>query len=459
MGTEPLNYWFDSQIRRYSQQFCRVFQNFTYQTGRSFNGEAEFRPIPVKWALSNRQVASILMQNSENIMLSVPVIACYLDNVAIARNRTQAPYYIERKQLIEREFDEETQLYTDREGARYQLNRIIPVPLDLTFKAEVWVSNQMQKDQIFEQIIVLFNPSIDLQHSNNPFDWAGLTILELTDTQWSSRGVPVGLGQDIELMTFTFKSEVWVQPPSWLHPQKLIHKIITNIGEAAQMEFDGLNKGWEIDWSTSDLMARIITTPGNHQIRVLGDEITLLGANGSEIDDNGEIYQWEKLIELYGKFRENISQIKLKTTNDLDDDTNDIIGTFRIHPTEPNKLIWYVDGTTIPATTMDPITAVLDPHVTYPGKGLPIPQSSHRYLLTDEIGQSSAWGTLVAKANDIIQYNTNSASWQVVFEAETHKDPEYVRNLKNNKLLRWDGKEFTIAIEGDYNGGFWRLAL
>ncbi len=458
-GTEPLNYWFDSQLRRYNSQFCRVFQNFQYQTGRQKDNGPEFRPIPVRWALNNRQTATILMKNSENVMQSVPQIACYLSDIAIARDRTQAPYYIERKQIIERQYNEEAQAYTTEEGARYQLNRILPVPLDLTLKADVWTSNQMQKDQIFEQIIILFNPSIDLQHSDNPYDWAGLTVLELTDYQWSSRGMPIGTNDDLEVMTFTFKAPIWIQPPSWLHPQKLIHQIVMNIGESAQMEYDGLSKGWEIDWSISDLMARVITTPGNHQIDVLGDEITLLGPNGALLDPNGNPYSWEQLIELYGKIRENISQLRLKTTNNLDDESADIIGTFKLHPTEVNKLIWYVDGMTIPASTLDSISGVLDPHKTFPGNGLPIPQSSHRYMLTSEIGDSLAWGDLQAKPNDIIQWNSALSKWQVVFVADNHPRLEYVRNTKNDKLLKWTGQDWIIAVDGQYNPGFWRLFL
>ena len=462
MGTVPLNYWFDSQLRRYAQQFCRVFQNFQYQTGRQIDGDPEFRPIPVKHGMSNRQVASILLKNSENIMQSVPMIACYISDINISRNRTQAPLYVERKQVYERAWDEGSQMYTTEEGARYQLNRIVPVPLDLTLKADVWVSNQLQKDQIFEQIIILFNPSIDLQHSNNPFDWGGLTILELTDTTWSSRGMPIGNSDDIEVMTFTFKAEVWIQPPSWLHPQKLIHQIVTNIGEAAQMEYDGMKEGWDIDYSISDLMARIITTPGNHQIRVIEDEITLLGPAGSELDDNGEVYRWDSLIELYGKFRDNISQLRIKMSDNLDDESADIIGTFRIHPSQPNKLIWYVDGMTIPQNTLDPITAVLDPHVTFPGKGLAIAQSSHRYLLTGDIGSSQAWGTFAnatPKANDIIQYNSTHTRWDIVFDSAEQQTTHYVRNLHNSKQLRWDGSGWAINIEGEYNPGYWRLFL
>ena len=462
MGTEPLNYWFDSQLRRYAMQFTRIFQNFTFQTGRQLDGENEFRPIPVKYALTNRQVASIIQQNSENVMLTVPMISCHITDISIARDRTQAPHYIEKQQILERQWDEEQGMYTDEIGGRYQLDRLVPVPLNLTLKADVWTSNQMQKDQIFEQIMVLFNPSIDLQHSQNPFDWGALTIIELTDIQWSSRGAPVGLGEEIELMTLTFTAPIWLQPPSWLHPQKLIHQIVMNIGEANMMEYQGMGEGWDIDWSTTDLMARVITTPGNHQVRVVDDEITLLGADGSEIDENGETYSWEKLIDLYGKFRPNVSQLRLKTANTLDDESEDVIGTFIFHPQERNKLIWYVDGMTLPQNTLDPINGVLDPHRTYPGKGLPIPQPGHRYLLTDDIRNSDAWGSLDASKNDIIEWDPNHHSgprWGVPFIAERQNDTEFLFNQRNRKQLKWTGAEWILSIEGEYYPGYWRLFL
>lgn len=466
MGTVPLNYWYDSQLRRYTSQFCRVFQNFTYQTGRKGpDGNNEFRPVPVRHGMTNRQVAHILAENSENIMLSVPMISCYISDIRVARNRTQSPYYQDRTQIIERQYDEENQMYTTEPGDRYQLDRIMPVPYDVTLRADIWVSNQLQKDQLFEQLGILFNPAIDLQGSQNPYDWGALTILELEDVTYNSgRQMPIGTTDDIDMFSMTFKSEFWLQPPSYLHPQKLIHQIITNIGELNQMEKEGLEKGWDIEWSTSDLLARVITTPMNHMVRIIDDEVTLLGPNASEIDEHGEIFDWKTLIDQLGTFRPNISQVRIKTTSNLDDETTDIIGTFNYHPTEPNKLIWYVDGMTLPSTTMSAINGALDPHITYPGNGLPAVQDGQRYLLLSDIGDDTiAWGNnsqngpFTANANDIIEFS--NGIWQVVFVSAGHSDVEFVYNSRNGKRFKWVDNEWQIYPDGEYFPGFWRIFL
>jgi hypothetical protein len=38
-------------------------------------------------------------------------------------------------------------------------------------QVDIWSTNEEMKLQILEQILVLFNPAIDFQKNENPFDW------------------------------------------------------------------------------------------------------------------------------------------------------------------------------------------------------------------------------------------------------------------------------------------------
>ena len=51
-------------------------------------------------------------------------------------------------------------------------------------------SNTDQKLQLLEQILVLFNPALEIQQNDNPVDWTTITTVELTDIQWTSRSIP-----------------------------------------------------------------------------------------------------------------------------------------------------------------------------------------------------------------------------------------------------------------------------
>ena len=49
---------------------------------------------------------------------------------------------------------------------------------------DIWSGNTDQKLQLLEQVLILFNPSIQLQQNQNPLDWTSLYEVELTDIQW-----------------------------------------------------------------------------------------------------------------------------------------------------------------------------------------------------------------------------------------------------------------------------------
>jgi CRISPR/Cas system CMR-associated protein Cmr5 small subunit len=85
-----------------------------------------------------------------------------------------------------------------------------------------------------------------------------------------------------------------------------------------------------------------------------------------------------------------------------------------------------------------------------------------RYLLTDDIGDSDntdpseSWGSLVAKTNDIIEYN--GTSWTVSFNSDT-TDTEYVTNATTDVQYVWTGSNWIKSYQGIYRGGDWSLVL
>ncbi len=453
--TEKLDFWYDGQIRRFLMQFTRVFTVFSYAAGTNPDGSLRILPIPARYASTDRMVASIQRNNSENSMLSVPMITVHLRDLEIDRSRTQVGEYVEKRQIYEREFDDELETYNSIVGNTFTLERRMPVPITLKINVDIWTSNTEQKLQIFEQIMVLFNPAMDLQHSNNVFDWCALTVIEPEDISWSSRSIPIGNDSEIDILTMSFSAPIWISPPAKLKPQKIIHQIINNISDIYNME--GINDGEGLNWDSQDLMARAIHTPRNHQLRVDGNTLTLLTAGGNETTSNGDVLSWRSLLDNYGRFRPGISEIRLRYIENLEDPSKDIRGNIAFLP-EPNKLNWSIDPTTLPPNTLDSINGVINPHTVYPGNGLPPAVNGQRYLLTDELGPSSiGWGTVIAKKNDIIQYI--GSNWVVAFTAAGSFDPQVVLNLASMKQLRWTGREWILAVDGDWLPGTWRIFL
>lgn len=457
MATEELNFHYDAQIRRSLMQVVRIFGQISYATDFKSDGSYIKRRVPVRLAMTNRQVAHILKNNSENVMLSVPAITVNLNNLVYDRNRVQEPFHVNKVQIAERDYNEETGEYGNKVGGTYTLERYMAVPYTMELQVDLWASNTEQKNQIFEQIAVLFNPSLQLQTSDNVFDWTSLTELSLESVSYTSRGVPIGTSDEIEVLSMNFTAPIWFSPPAILERQKLINTIITNIVDSNERTRDLLGDAYGVDWDDGDLLARQIVTPGNHAVGFTDNVLTLLSDSNGLFGPNDQIFPWDPLIAQYGAFRPGITLIALNPTNDIEDRRYDIRGTVDFGA-EPNELLWNIDPSTLPANTLDPVNAIIDPHKAYPGYGLPVPVTGTRYLLLDEIGTSVAWGVITARKNDIIEYD--GTKWNTVFVAGNQEDDiQFVTNLFNNKQLKWTGMGWVFALEGIYTRGFWRILL
>jgi hypothetical protein len=413
--------------------------------------------VPVRYGDMERMTGHVLNKNSENMLKSVPFMTAQIAGLNMAPERRQNPNHISQVQVYERNYNRDTGQYGRELGETYSVDRFMPVPYDLTMELHIWTTKTDHKLQLLEQILVLFNPALDIQTSTNPIDWTALTTVELQDSiSWSDRQVPAGTEDALDIARLTFKVPIWLSPPAKVKRQRIIHQIVTSIFEGVPgQRFEPEDNAW--DWSPIDTAARLIVTPGNHMVRVEGNILTLLDPGGNLTNADGEIHPWRPLLDQYGRVEPGVSQVRIRTSADLEDWDHDVIGTIAYHPTEANQLIWTIDPETLPATTINPISAIIDPHRSQPGRGLPAPLVGQRYLLTDELGPDLAWGEVTARANDIIEYR--DSGWFVPFRAADNGDHHYVRNAFNGSRLRWTGEEWIDALEADYYPGFWRFRI
>lgn len=445
---QGLDFWYDAQMRRFLEQIVRGFSGFHYRTGRRDGQEPQLKMVPCRLAATDRMVASILRNLSENVLLSVPMITVAMTGLAGRRDAVQNLNHVDTRQVIERAVDPDTGLYTSARGRSYTVYRMMPRPFEMTVQIDVWTSNQEQKYQLAEQILTVFFPDIAIKNSENPIDWTALTTMTLEDITWSSRSIPVGTENEIDIMTLTFRLPFWLNPPAQVVQQNVIEQIITNIYQGNSTE----------EPLPENLIKRDVTTPGDNVVSVHNGKIKLLGPKANEHDANGKVYAWRDLLDLYGPLRPTVSQLRLKTTTDIEDSSTDIIGTIQYDDLRPNELFWQVDPDTLPGNTLQPVDAVIDPLRSFPvGGGLPAPASGQRYLLLSDVGESQAWGLLRARADDIIEFR--GGGWQVAFAAAGSTAVEHVLNLHTGRQLRWTGHEWVLTIDGQYAPGYWRLAL
>ncbi len=461
-------HFYEGQVRKFLTQFIRILSNFSVETGKGADGSVQLRAVPVVYGDPTRQVANILRNNSENALQYAPRIAAYVRELNYDRERMQNPYHIEKQHLRERDVDADGN-YTDKLGAGYTVEKVMPSPFRLEVSADIWTTNTDQKLQIMEQILYLFNPDFEIQKTDNYIDWTSLSYVELTNVTFSSRTIPVGADSEIDIATLTFSMPIWLSPPVKVKKLGVVQKIIMSIYD----DDGGIAKGL-ID---GELISKSYITPNNFGLLVTGNQLRLLGSTGTNVKSGGDGFytggnapssldpfdtfgpavNWKVLLDQYGKVTNGTSQIRLTQPNG-----NEIIGTVATTTLDDTILLYTIDGDTIPSNSLTAVKKIINPATFDPGT----PANGDRYLVINDVGdstasfQSATWGTLVASVGDIIEYNSSTSKWNIAFDASNPDSTQhYVTNLNTGIQYRFNGTEWVKSYEGVYTQGNWSIVL
>ena len=460
----PQQFFYDQQIRRFLLQFIRAFSNFQVEYGKDRDGNTTLVTVPVKYGDATRMVSSIVRENSENKIIPTPMISCYVTGLEYNAERRQDPTFIDKKHIRMRKFDPNTNEYTTQQGNAFTVERVMPVPYTLQLNVDVWTSNTNQKLQLLEQLLVLFNPALEIQSTDNYLDWTSLSYIELAQTQWSSRSVPVGVDEQIDIATLSFTVPIWLTAPAKVKKLGVINKIVASIYDDQGGIAEGVIDGQIL------LGERQKFTPMNFGIIVLGNTVQILDRN--ETSTNKVDYtplndpptkvgtddvSWAALINQYGELQSGISQLR------LEQGTAEIVGTVAFHPSDPHKLLWTVESDTVPTNDLPAVTKIINPLRSAPDAGLATAAQGQRYLILNAIGDASntdgpdAWGDLVAGANDIVEYN--GTKWQVAFDSSSDSGVHYMTNTNTGLQYKWTGTEWVKSYEGEYRAGDWSIVI
>jgi len=482
-----MQFFYDGQIRRYITQIVRLMSNFAYK-----DGKGELKTIPVMYGDLTRQVAHIIRDNSENKIPSAPRMAVYVTSLEMDRSRTADATFVSKLHVRERAFDENNQEYLNIQGANYTVERLMPTPYTLGINVDIWSTNTDQKLQILEQILMLFNPSLEIQTTDNYVDWTSLTVLDLQGITFSSRGIPTGTESEIDIATLQFTTPIFISPPTKVKKLGVITKIITSIFNEQTGNIDlGLSMPEMKAYSdeTTDTARADINTTADGTVDtskvVRTDADAVIGTTISDWDivvlnsivqivDKGVVgtTNWRKVLDAYpGIYQAGISRILLERS----DMNTTISGTFALNSLNENQIIVNWDADTIPTNTLingvtnrGTVDYIVDP-LTYNPTAAKV--SGLRLLILGNIGSASnidgadAWKNsnstdFVAEANDIIEWN--GTQWNILFDASANSntvDLTYITNLNTGIQYKWDGNAWLLSFEGEYRKGTWNLSL
>ena len=505
-----MDWFYDGQIRRYVTQFMRVFIGFQYKAG-----DGTLSTVPVLYGDMTRQVAAIIKENSENKMPSVPRIACYISGLEMATDRLSDPTFVSKIHIRERRYTDAggTRDYQNVQGGNYTVERLMPTPYKLTMKADLWTSNTDQKLQLFEQIAVLFTPSLELQTTDNYIDWTSLSTMYLTSTNFTSRSIPAGAESEIDICTMEFEMPVWISPPAKVKKLGIVQSVISNVftesGDIVGLDDLVFNRATG-NFGTTTNNYRVLLFKSNtgnlsdqqYDLTLVNPVHAILAAGLDQKEyANGEPVEWQALLELQGGYTPG-SEIYFKKS-----DGTEILGTFVVNPLDGTVLTVTLDADTYPGNndivgsteTRGTVDAIIDPYKYNPLEvygnhaGIPV---GLRFLMLDAVNNSanrdgfieypsnpadstsvpyrgpqawrepsnndSSWenrdGTdPIIKANAIIEWT--GYTWSTIWDPEEADANIVIQNIRTGIKYKWDGEQWLKAFEGEYGPGDWNFKL
>jgi hypothetical protein len=388
----------------------------------------------------------------------------------------------------------------------------MPTPYKLTLTVDIWSTNTNQKLQLLEQILMLFNPSLEIQTTDNYLDWTSLSVVNLDNVNFSNRTIPTGTESEIDVAQLTFSTPIYISPPAKVKRLGVITKIITSVFDGnGYVDFEQQLQGtnlFSIGGSTPPFIEE--TNPGSDKVVDRGafpnegsgeisisSQVTrvrtpvvknpiqyrILIMNGkAKILENGLVSGrlWTSYIkELPGEYQSGLSLIYLRKP-DID---GFVGGRITVNPLDESELIINFDRDTLPSNDVVPgperdinqyssIDYIIDPLRFDPNQNK---TPGVRMLLLGTIGGNNtdgadAWkntnGTdFVAGENDIVEWDGNA--WHIVFDASQNLitqtqeivDALYTTNLTTGIQYYWNGEQWLLSVEGEYAKGDWSIEL
>jgi hypothetical protein len=340
----------------------------------------------------------------------------------------------------------------------------MPVPYTLRVTVDFWTTNYQQKLELIEQMAVLFNPSLEIQSTDNFLDWTSLSVVYQDGLTFTSRSIPIGTGNPIDVLTWKFYMPIWISAAVKVKKLGIIQKIIASIHSGKALS----------DIQDDDLLlgTRQKITPYGYQLLLLGDNLQILPANNANQPPNssyevpteppGTIF-WHSVLNVYGVIRPGVSMIALENPYL----STEIMGTIDYDSFDDSILTYNIDPDTLPQNTLDPVDSIIDPTQKYPGEGLPPSISGQRYLIVADIPHQityeslpNAWAGLTtgAIAGSIIEYD--GTEWFISFDTTQIQDMQFVTNLTSGVQYRYlSDQGWMKSYEGYYNQGDWRIII
>lgn len=199
------NYFYSGQIRKAQVQFSAIFTELRVKIGKNnFDSQTDLMTVPVKIGSIDRVVGAIMAGNTQNKPIRVPMIATQMLGMELAYDFIKGSNQQARHTTFP--------VGSDLPNGGKVIQKLMPFPYFLTMEAALIASNEYQHQQMLEQILLLFNPDLQIQISDGYNDWTKITHVELTGVGLDT-AYPIDAERRLITTNLQFKVLCYLSPP------------------------------------------------------------------------------------------------------------------------------------------------------------------------------------------------------------------------------------------------------
>jgi hypothetical protein len=254
-----INYYFyNEQLRKYMLQFCAIFSGLKVQTGLDGCGNTEFLEVPCLIGNKERVVAAILAGHTQNLPYSLPALSVHMRGLSMDDSRRKAYGYVDHRVAMKTGGAFPDDLYV--------VQRAMPNPFLMQIELTINASNTNQLHQILEQILVLFNPDLQIQTSDAEFDWTKITTVKMTEIT-NEENYPSGQDRRIMQWTLGFEMPIFLSIPMGIRDE-VVKKVVIQIGDMSTMTINEVDENGNLLPFGTPIAQVTLTEPNNQGLPV-----------------------------------------------------------------------------------------------------------------------------------------------------------------------------------------------
>jgi hypothetical protein len=198
-------YFYDEQIRSYIIQFMAIFSGLQVSVGKNnFNSTKNLMYVPIRYGNSSRIVDAILSENTQNKPIRLPMFAADFAGMEQVPSRRKGVGTFMRHSVLPAGGS-----LPDDIKVVYQAQ---PIPYDGLFELSMYCSNEDQHLQILEQILMIFDPVLQIQTSDDFHDLTKITSVELVNVDFN-KNYPKLADKRVIVTSLNFRVQFYLSPP------------------------------------------------------------------------------------------------------------------------------------------------------------------------------------------------------------------------------------------------------